>query len=94
MSFYNKSHYQFSHHAIQRIKERLNIPKNSELAVKNFVIKQIENSSYQFIEDNFLYIDISSGNKYRNFFIVIDQEKNLIITVTQMSGSKMLSLMT
>ncbi len=94
MSFYNKSHYQFSNHAIQRIKERLTIPKDSELAVKNFVIRQIENSSYQFSGDKFLYVDISSGNKYRDFFIVIDKNTNLIITVTKMSGSKILSLMT
>ncbi len=94
MSFYNQSYYQFSHHAIQRIKERLNIPKESELAVKNFIINQIKNSAYSFDQDQFTYVDISSGNKYRDFYVIIEKNNNLIITVTKMSGSKILSLMT
>jgi len=88
MSYYYKSEYNFSDHALQRCKERLNMKNQSDSVVKKRVNELIKKSIRSFETKKEIYI--SAGNS--DLFFVINKENNLIITCTKISVEKQLTL--
>ncbi len=93
MSYYSKEPYIFSNHALQRIKERIELPSNQRLSVKKYISSLIMKSTYQFIYQNYLYVSISDHNKNYDMYAVIDESSKVVVTVSRMSRGKILNLL-
>ncbi|WP_031542833.1 hypothetical protein [Mesoplasma photuris] len=89
MSYYYKHNVKFSHHGLQRIRERLNMKDVEEFKVKEEVLKHIKYSTRSFEVGNNEYIRASNTDVY----FVVDKNSRLIITATKISAEKELSLL-
>jgi len=90
MSYYQRSHYTFTAHGLQRCKERLKLQGLDDYQVHSEVLKLIKASTHNFEAGQYLYI--AAGNT-RNYF-VIDKLNNVIITCTPVSAEKQMKLET
>lgn len=88
MSYYNFSPYSFSYHALDRIKDRLNLKNLNEWQIKDYCLKLIKESFDVVETKSFLYIKINKSNLY----FVIKKEEKLILTISPMSASKLLDV--
>ncbi|AOG60509.1 hypothetical protein SHELI_v1c05580 [Spiroplasma helicoides] len=88
MSYYYRHEFKFSTHAIQRIRQRLNLGNADEFKLKDKVLDIIENSTEMFETSKNIYIKTNKGN----IFLVITKPDKLIITATPISPTKQLDL--
>ncbi|QBQ07716.1 hypothetical protein SGLAD_v1c05170 [Spiroplasma gladiatoris] len=88
MSYYYRHEFQFSDHAIKRIKQRLNLSGKDIWELKEQVLDLIENSTRCFETSKTIYIHTGKGN----IFFVINKINKLIITTTPISAQKELEL--
>ncbi|PPE05069.1 hypothetical protein EELLY_v1c07570 [Entomoplasma ellychniae] len=88
MSYYYKPIINYTSHALQRAKERLNLKDKPDWEVKAAIKKHMQASTKSFDQKNTVYVSASNSDIY----FVIDMNTNTLITVTKVSPEKMLSL--
>ncbi|AHI52924.1 hypothetical protein [Spiroplasma culicicola] len=89
MGYYYRHEFKFSTHAIQRIKQRLNLgDEKDEFKLKEIVLDLIEKSTEMFETSKNIYIHTKKANLY----FVITKPDKVIVTATPISAIKQLSL--
>lgn len=88
MSYYYTYDYKFSTHALQRIKQRLNIQHMDDFEAKAHVIKLIQNHGNEYEDQTHAYFQVAG----KNLYFVIHKSDNVIVTLTPMSSEKLLGL--
>ncbi len=89
MSFYNKSNFAITHHALIRAKERLDWGKDSNLIIEAKLKDMLSRGYIEFENNGALYYRVQELDDY--YFIVIESEKDdklLLTTITKISMSK------
>ncbi|WP_339024820.1 hypothetical protein [Spiroplasma endosymbiont of Agriotes lineatus] len=88
MSYYLQSKYQFSHHVILRIKQRLNLKHLNAMKLKMHCLQLINESFYVVDIKDDIYVQINDSDLY----FVVDKKSNLIKTITPISQERLLSI--
>lgn len=89
MSYYFKSYYSFSDHALARAKERLKLKHLSDLEITNYCLKLIESSHEIHETKNYSYINVNQTN----LFFVLSKNENLIITLSPFKPDRLLGIL-
>ncbi|QEH61890.1 hypothetical protein SCHIN_v1c06930 [Spiroplasma chinense] len=88
MGYYYRHEFKFSDHALQRIRQRLNLGNEEEYLLKEKVLTMIEKSTQMFETSNHIYIHTRKNDIY----FVIKKPEKLIVTATPISATKQLYL--
>ncbi|MGL5268281.1 MAG: hypothetical protein ACRC8P_00705 [Spiroplasma sp.] len=89
MSYYYNRKYQFSHHALTRIKSRLQLNYLSDLEVINHCLELIA-LSHDIIETKtWKYVKINE----KNLYFVIKKSDNLVLTLSPIKPEKLLEVL-
>ncbi|ATG97383.1 hypothetical protein [Mesoplasma lactucae] len=90
MSYYQRNSFHFTDHGLQRCRERLNLQGKDEWEVRDEVNRLMKESVHSFETKKDLYVSVG---KSRTKYFVINKAGQCIITVTNVSAEKQLSLM-
>lgn len=88
MSFYYKSKYRFSYHALNRIRERLSLNHLNDLGLQSYCEKLINEASDVIITSKHKYVRINNIDLY----FIIENNQNLVKTISPLSASKLLQV--
>ncbi|WP_338982371.1 hypothetical protein [Spiroplasma endosymbiont of Eupeodes luniger] len=88
VSYYLQSKYQFSHHVILPVKQRLNLKHLNDMELKMHCLQLINEAFYVIDIKDDIYVQINDSDLY----FVIDKKSNLIKTITPISQERLLSI--
>jgi len=89
MSFYSKSDFAITHHALIRAKERLNWGNDGDLIIEAKLKEMLSKGYIEFDKNNVFYYRVQELDDY--YFVVVKSEKDdklLLTTITKISMSK------
>lgn len=95
MSYYERSSFRFTDHAITRAKQRIaNLANESSLMIQTKILELLRQTpAPEFIDHKYKYFRIHWQNpKY--LYIVATKDTNVIVTITTISELKKINLFT
>lgn len=94
MSYYQKSNFKFTNHAIARAKQRIPfLGQMSDLMIQSKILEFLEIMAVpDFFDRNYQYFRINWA--YQNYlYVVATKTTNIIVTITTISHAKKINLL-